>query len=93
MSFNIGMAVSLLLTIPVLLSHQWPLVFVAAATLGATFGLRLRHLSDVAIVEFPGRAWLASRHRLGWVIVDVASNPLFHLGILLGLVYLSLIHI
>ncbi|OBF48463.1 MFS transporter [Mycolicibacterium monacense] len=48
---DIGMALSLLLTIPVLLSHQWPLVFVAAALLGATFGLgfggSLRHLSDV----------------------------------------------
>jgi MFS family permease len=48
---DIGMAISLLITIPVLLSHQWPLVFVAAALLGATFGLgfggSLRHLSDV----------------------------------------------
>lgn len=48
---DIGMAVALLLTIPVLLTHQWPLVFVAAALLGATFGLgfggSLRHLSDV----------------------------------------------
>ncbi|OAN42418.1 MFS transporter [Mycolicibacterium iranicum] len=46
-----GMAASLLLTIPVLLTHQWPLVFLAAALLGATFGLgfggSLRHLSDV----------------------------------------------
>jgi MFS family permease len=46
-----GMAVALLLTIPVLLTHQWQLVFVAAALLGATFGLgfggSLRHLSDV----------------------------------------------
>ncbi|WP_024446864.1 MFS transporter [Mycolicibacterium iranicum] len=46
-----GMAASLLLTIPVLLTHQWQLVFVAAALLGATFGLgfggSLRHLSDV----------------------------------------------
>ncbi|KUI35369.1 MFS transporter [Mycobacterium sp. IS-1496] len=48
---DIGMAASLLLTIPVLLSHQWPLVFVAATLLGATFGLgfggSLRHLSNV----------------------------------------------
>ncbi|VEG58066.1 major facilitator transporter [Mycolicibacterium aurum] len=48
---DVGMAVSLLLTIPVLLTHQWQLVFVAAALLGATFGLgfggSLRHLSDV----------------------------------------------
>ncbi|AKK30151.1 MFS transporter [Mycobacterium sp. EPa45] len=48
---DIGMAVALLLTIPVLLTHRWPLVFAAAALLGATFGLgfggSLRHLSDV----------------------------------------------
>ena len=48
---DIGMAISLLLTIPVLLTHQWQLVFVAAALLGATFGLgfggSLRHLSNV----------------------------------------------
>ncbi|WP_197375340.1 MFS transporter [Mycolicibacterium baixiangningiae] len=48
---DVGMAIALLLTIPVLLTHQWPLVFVAAALLGATFGLgfggSLRHLSDV----------------------------------------------
>ncbi|TFV59998.1 MFS transporter [Mycobacterium sp. PS03-16] len=48
---DVGMAASLLLTIPVLLTHQWQLVFVAAALLGVTFGLgfggSLRHLSDV----------------------------------------------
>lgn len=48
---DIGMAVSLLLTIPVLLTHRWQLVFVAAVLLGVTFGLgfggSLRHLSDV----------------------------------------------
>lgn len=48
---DVGMAVSLLVTIPVLLTHQWQLVFVAAALLGGTFGLgfggSLRHLSDV----------------------------------------------
>lgn len=48
---DVGMAVSLLLTIPVLLTHQWQLVFVAAVLLGATFGLgfggSLRHLSNV----------------------------------------------
>ncbi|WP_422744404.1 MFS transporter [Mycobacterium sp. WMMD1722] len=48
---DVGMAVSLVLTIPVLLTHQWQLVFLAAALLGATFGLgfggSLRHLSDV----------------------------------------------
>lgn len=48
---DVGMAVSLLLTIPVLLTHQWQLVFMAATLLGVTFGLgfggSLRHLSDV----------------------------------------------
>ena len=48
---DLGMAISLLLTIPVLLTHQWQLVFVAAALLGGTFGLgfggSLRHLSEV----------------------------------------------
>lgn len=48
---DVGMAASLLLTIPVLLTHRWQLVFVAAVLLGATFGLgfggSLRHLSDV----------------------------------------------
>jgi MFS family permease len=48
---DVGMAVSLLLTIPVLLTHRWQLVFVAAVLLGATFGLgfggSLRHLSNV----------------------------------------------
>ncbi|MDV3125423.1 MFS transporter [Mycobacterium sp. 21AC1] len=48
---DIGMAVTLVLTVPVLLTHSWPLVFVAAALLGATFGLgfggSLRHLSNV----------------------------------------------
>lgn len=46
-----GMAVAILLTIPVLVAHQWPLVFLTAAALGASFGLgfggSLRHLSDV----------------------------------------------
>lgn len=48
---DVGMAASLLLTIPVLLTHRWQLVFVAAVLLGTTFGLgfggSLRHLSDV----------------------------------------------
>lgn len=48
---DIGMAVALVVTIPVLATHSWPLVFVAAALLGATFGLgfggSLRHLSNV----------------------------------------------
>ncbi|MGB3485570.1 MAG: MFS transporter [Mycobacterium sp.] len=48
---DIGMAVSLVVTIPVLMLHSWVLVFAAAALLGATFGLgfggSLRHLSKV----------------------------------------------
>ena len=48
---DIGMAISLVLTVPVLMSHRWQLVFLAAALLGITFGLgfggSLRHLSDV----------------------------------------------
>lgn len=48
---DIGMALSLALTVPFLMTHSWPLVFVAAALLGATFGLgfggSLRHLSTI----------------------------------------------
>ncbi|MDH6199011.1 MFS family permease [Mycobacterium frederiksbergense] len=48
---DLGMAIALALTVPVLLTHSWPLVFGAAALLGATFGLgfggSLRHLSHV----------------------------------------------
>ncbi|MGB3356142.1 MAG: MFS transporter [Mycobacterium sp.] len=60
---DIGMAVSLLLTIPVLLTHQWQLVFVAAALLGVTFGLgfggSLRHLSDVVPADRRGETMSA----------------------------------
>ncbi len=48
---DVGMAASLLLTIPALATHSWPLVLTAAALLGSTFGLgfggSLRHLSNV----------------------------------------------
>ncbi|CAN5698667.1 MFS transporter [soil metagenome] len=48
---DIGMAVALALTVPFLMTHSWQLVFVAAALLGATFGLgfggSLRHLSTI----------------------------------------------
>ncbi len=48
---DIGMAVALGATVPILLTHSWPLVFVAAALLGATFGLgfggSLRHLATI----------------------------------------------
>lgn len=60
---DIGMAVSLLLTIPVLLTHRWELVFVAAVLLGATFGLgfggSLRHLSDVVPADRRGETMSA----------------------------------
>lgn len=48
---DVGMAVALVLTVPVLATHSWPLVLAAAAVLGACFGLgfggSLRHLSHV----------------------------------------------
>jgi MFS family permease len=48
---DVGMAIALILTVPVLATHSWPFVLVAAAFLGATFGLgfggSLRHLSHV----------------------------------------------
>ncbi|EHB55363.1 major facilitator superfamily MFS_1 [Mycolicibacterium rhodesiae JS60] len=60
---DIGMAAALLLTIPVLLTHRWPLVFAAAALLGATFGLgfggSLRHLSDVVPADKRGETMSA----------------------------------
>ncbi|MDO3399891.1 MFS transporter [Mycolicibacterium neoaurum] len=60
---DVGMAVSLLLTIPVLLTHRWELVFVAAVLLGATFGLgfggSLRHLSDVVPADRRGETMSA----------------------------------
>lgn len=60
---DVGMAMALLVTIPVLMSHQWQLVFVAAALLGATFGLgfggSLRHLSDVVPADRRGETMSA----------------------------------
>ncbi|WP_264014737.1 MFS transporter [[Mycobacterium] manitobense] len=60
---DVGMAVALLVTIPVLMSHQWQLVFVAAALLGATFGLgfggSLRHLSDAVPADRRGETMSA----------------------------------
>jgi MFS family permease len=60
---DVGMAVALLLTVPVLLTHSWPLVFVAAALLGATFGLgfggSLRHLSHVVPADQRGETMSA----------------------------------
>lgn len=60
---DVGMAIALLITIPVLMSHQWHLVFVAAALLGATFGLgfggSLRHLSDVVPADRRGETMSA----------------------------------
>ena len=60
---DIGMAVALLITIPVLALHSWPLVLVAAVFLGATFGLgfggSLRHLSHVVPADQRGETMSA----------------------------------
>jgi MFS family permease len=60
---DIGMAVVLLLTIPALTTHSWPLVLAAAALLGATFGLgfggSLRHLSNVVPADRRGETMSA----------------------------------
>jgi MFS family permease len=60
---DIGMAVTLVLTVPALLTHSPPLVFVAAALLGATFGLgfggSLRHLSTVVPADKRGETMSA----------------------------------
>ena len=60
---DIGMAVTLALTVPALLTHSPPLVFVAAALLGATFGLgfggSLRHLSTVVPADKRGETMSA----------------------------------
>jgi MFS family permease len=60
---DIGMAVALALTVPFLLTHSWPLVFVAAALLGATFGLgfggSLRHLATIVPADRRGETMSA----------------------------------
>lgn len=60
---DVGMAVALLLTIPVLATHSWPWVLGAAALLGATFGLgfggSLRHLSNVVPADRRGETMSA----------------------------------
>lgn len=60
---DVGMALTLILTVPVLVMHSWPLVFVAAALLGATFGLgfggSLRHLSHVVPADQRGETMSA----------------------------------
>jgi MFS family permease len=57
------MALALVLTIPVLATHSWPLVLAAAALLGATFGLgfggSLRHLSHVVPADRRGETMSA----------------------------------
>jgi MFS family permease len=57
------MALALVLTIPVLATHSWPLVFAAAALLGVTFGLgfggSLRHLSHVVPADRRGETMSA----------------------------------
>ena len=60
---DVGMAVALILTVPVLATHSWPLVLAAAAVLGATFGLgfggSLRHLSHVVPADRRGETMSA----------------------------------
>jgi MFS family permease len=60
---DVGMALALVLTIPVLATHSWPLVLAAAALLGATFGLgfggSLRHLSHVVPADRRGETMSA----------------------------------
>jgi MFS family permease len=60
---DVGMAVALILTVPVLATHSWPLVLGAAAVLGATFGLgfggSLRHLSNVVPADRRGETMSA----------------------------------
>ena len=60
---DVGMAIALLLTIPVLAMHNWMLVMASAALLGATFGLgfggSLRHLSDVVPADRRGETMSA----------------------------------
>jgi MFS family permease len=60
---DVGMAVALILTVAILATHSWPLVLVAAALLGATFGLgfggSLRHLSNVVPADRRGETMSA----------------------------------
>jgi MFS family permease len=60
---DFGMAVTLVVTVPVLLTHWWPLVFAASALLGATFGLgfggSLRHLTTVVPADKRGETMSA----------------------------------
>ncbi|MDX1890863.1 MFS transporter [Mycolicibacterium sp. 050158] len=60
---DVGMAVALILTVPVLATHSWPLVLTAAAVLGGAFGLgfggSLRHLSHVVPADRRGETMSA----------------------------------
>jgi MFS family permease len=60
---DVGMAIALVLTVPVLATHSWPLVLGAAAVLGASFGLgfggSLRHLSHVVPADRRGETMSA----------------------------------
>lgn len=60
---DVGMAVALVVTIPILTTGHWHLVLLAAALLGATFGLgfggSLRHLSDVVPADHRGETMSA----------------------------------
>jgi MFS family permease len=73
---DIGMAVVLLVTIPILTMHNWPLVLVAAALLGATFGLgfggSLRHLSHVVPADSRG-ATMSAYYLLAYTAMAVPT--------------------
>jgi MFS family permease len=60
---DVGMALALVLTIPILATHSWLLVLAAAALLGGTFGLgfggSLRHLSNVVPADRRGETMSA----------------------------------
>jgi MFS family permease len=60
---DIGIAVALIVTIPVLMLHSWPLVVAAAALLGAMFGIgfggSLRHLTMVVPADKRGETMSA----------------------------------
>lgn len=73
---DVGMAVVLLLTIPALTTHSWPLVLAAAALLGATFGLgfggSLRHLSNVVPADRRG-ATMSAYYLLAYAAMAVPT--------------------
>ena len=71
-----GMAIALVVTVPVLATHSWPLVIAAAVVLGATFGLgfggSLRHLSDVVPADRRGET-MSAYYLLGYTAMVVPT--------------------